>query len=213
MVLKTISPGCGVRASLVLFIALIHPIQYTIALPVGTTGPANARKRHPVYTTSRTGHGVWILSVAHRTSFLCRHRDVIASFSFGAWSVQTCFVQRDVFAVLQRIQPFIELFILHISTEVLTIMSSPGQKKRGTCGHIMAVFDGHLKCARCRDNGVRDDPCVLKKDCPICKAFTPEQIQQLATPTYRDRKIKTRRFLPPLPPLSWTLHKSVCWDG
>ena len=58
-------------------------------------------------------------------------------------------------------------------------MSSPGQK-RGTCGH--------LKCARCRDKGVRDDPCVLKKECPICKAFTPEQLQQLATPTYRDRK-------------------------
>ena len=48
------------------------------------------------------------------------------------------------------------------STEVLIIMSSPGQK-RGTCGHVIAVFDGHLKCARCRDKGVGDDPCVLKK--------------------------------------------------
>ena len=26
------------------------------------------------------------------------------------------------------------------------IMSSPGQK-HGTCDHIMAIFDGHLKCA------------------------------------------------------------------
>ena len=65
---------------------------------------------------------------------------------------------------------------------------SPGQK-RGMCDH-MAVFDGHLKCARCRDKGVGDDLCVLKKACPICKAFTPEQIQQLCTPTYRDRKHK-----------------------
>ena len=52
----------------------------------------------------------------------------------------------------------------------------------------MAVFDGHLKCVRFRDKGVGDDPCVLKKVCTICKAFTLEQIQQLLTPTYRDRK-------------------------
>ena len=71
-------------------------------------------------------------------------------------------------------------------------MSSPGQKK-GTCGHVMAVFDGHLKCARCRDEGVKDDPCVLKRDCPICKAFTPEQVLQLATPTYRERKNKEKK--------------------
>ena len=71
-------------------------------------------------------------------------------------------------------------------------MSSPGQK-RGTCGHIMAVFDGHLKCTRCRDKGIGDDPCVLKHDCSICKPFTPEQIQQLATPTYRDRKNKDEK--------------------
>ena len=57
---------------------------------------------------------------------------------------------------------------LHHSTRILIVMSSPGQK-RGTCGHVMAVFDGHLKCARCRDKGVGDDPCVLKKDCSICK--------------------------------------------
>ena len=71
-------------------------------------------------------------------------------------------------------------------------MSSPGQK-RGTCGHVMAVFDGHLRCARCRDKGVGDDPCVLKKACPICKAFTPEQIQQLSIPTYRDRKNRDKK--------------------
>ena len=71
-------------------------------------------------------------------------------------------------------------------------MSSPGQKK-GTCGHIMALFDGHLKCVRCRDKGIGDDPCVLKRDCPISKAFTPEQILQLATPTYRERKNKEKK--------------------
>ena len=66
-------------------------------------------------------------------------------------------------------------------------MSSPGQK-RGSCGHIMTLFDNHKKCARCRDKGVGDDRCVKKLDCQICKAFTPAQIQQLATPTYKARK-------------------------
>ena len=61
-------------------------------------------------------------------------------------------------------------------------MSCPGQKT-GTCGHIMAVFDNHKKCARCREKGVGDDPCVRKLECQICKGFRPAQIQQLATPS------------------------------
>ena len=142
-----------------------------------------------------------------RTSFLSRKRDVIVSFSFGAWSVQTCFLQRDV---LKFICEFIH-FISHlrISTEVL-IISSPGQK-RGTCGHVMALFDGHLKCARCRDKGVGEDNCVLKKDCPICKTITPEQVQQLATPTYRDRKNKEKKMVSssPTPTLVDPSHISV----
>ena len=68
-------------------------------------------------------------------------------------------------------------------------MSSPGQRP-GSCGHAMAGFDSHSNCARCRDKGLGDDPCVLKKECLICKGFTPEQVLQLATPTYKDRKDK-----------------------
>ena len=71
-------------------------------------------------------------------------------------------------------------------------MSSLGQR-RGTSGHFMAVFDGHSKCTRCRDKWVGDNPCVLKKDCDVCKGFTPEQVLQLATPTYRDRKNKEKK--------------------
>ena len=45
---------------------------------------------------------------------------------------------------------------------------------------------------------------VLKRDCPVCKAFTPEQILQLATPTYRERKNKEKKVSesppPPSPP-------------
>ena len=66
-------------------------------------------------------------------------------------------------------------------------MSSPGEKQ-GSCGHVMALFDNHNKCSRCREKGVGDDPCVKKLDCQICKPFTPAQVQQLATPTYKARK-------------------------
>ena len=68
-------------------------------------------------------------------------------------------------------------------------MSSPGQR-RGSCGHAMAGFDSHSKCAHCRDKGLGDDPCALKKECLICKGFTPEQVLQLATLAYKDRKEK-----------------------
>ena len=37
-----------------------------------------------------------------------------------------------------------------------------------------------------------DDPCVLK-DCSICRAFAPEQLQQLVTPTYRTSKEKEQK--------------------
>ena len=66
-------------------------------------------------------------------------------------------------------------------------MASPGQK-RGSCGHVMALFDSHLKCARCRDKGIGDDLCVKKKQCQICDNLSEQQKLQLATPTYRVRK-------------------------
>ena len=71
-------------------------------------------------------------------------------------------------------------------------MLSPGQK-RGSCGHVMALFDNHQKCTRCRDKGVGDDPCVKKLDYQICKSFTPAQIHQLATPTYKERKERSEQ--------------------
>ena len=89
-------------------------------------------------------------------------------------------------------------------------MSSPGQKC-GTCGHVMASFDGHLKCARCRDKGLEKDACVLKKECTICEGFTSEQNLQLATPTYRERKNKEKKLVSssPAPTLVDPSHMSV----
>ena len=72
-------------------------------------------------------------------------------------------------------------------------MASPGDKKgqrRGLCGHIMASFDFHKRCARCRDKGIGDDDCVGKKACVICDGFTDTQKDMLATPTYKIRKEK-----------------------
>ena len=71
-------------------------------------------------------------------------------------------------------------------------MASPGQK-RGSCGHAMAIFDGHTYCARCREKGKGEEPCVKDKDsvdCTLCNAFTPEQRAQISTPSYKIKKEK-----------------------
>ena len=68
-------------------------------------------------------------------------------------------------------------------------MASPGQRK-GACGHIMASFDKHSRCARCRDKGQGEDLCIKKLPCEYCELLTPEQVFQLATPRYKFRKEK-----------------------
>ena len=71
-------------------------------------------------------------------------------------------------------------------------MSSPGQKK-GNCGHTMAGFDGHSFCARCREKGKGEEPCIANKDttdCKFCNLFTPEQRAQISTPSYKIKKEK-----------------------
>ena len=77
-------------------------------------------------------------------------------------------------------------------------MASPGDKKgqrRGSCGHVMASFDMHDKCARCRDKLIGEDKCVLKKPCAVCDGFSESQCELLATPTYRIRKDKKAGLL------------------
>ena len=70
-------------------------------------------------------------------------------------------------------------------------MASPGEfkgQRKGSCGHIMAAFDNHDKCARCREKKVGQDPCVLGNACVICDGFFDIQKEQLATPSYKIRK-------------------------
>ena len=71
-------------------------------------------------------------------------------------------------------------------------MASPGQK-RGSCGHAMAGFDGHAFCARCREKGKGEEPCIANKDttdCKFCNLLTPEQRAQISTPSYKIKKEK-----------------------
>ena len=70
-------------------------------------------------------------------------------------------------------------------------MASPGSfkgQRRGTCGHAMAAFDLHEKCARCRDKKIGEDPCVKGLDCLICEGFTDSQRETLSTPACKIRK-------------------------
>ena len=74
-------------------------------------------------------------------------------------------------------------------------MASPGQRK-GACGHIMASFDRHSRCARCREKGLGEDPCISKLPCEYCELLTPDQVIQLATPTYRQTSYEAYSVAP-----------------
>ena len=73
-------------------------------------------------------------------------------------------------------------------------MSSPSQR-RGSCGHMMAGFDTHKKCAWCRDKGVGDDPCVKHELCSIFYLFTDTQRDMLSTPQYQIHREKKADLL------------------
>ena len=110
---------CGIILPLCrfsIFIALIHPIQWTIALPVGATGPAKRQKKTScIYYRQDRSQSVH--SPGGASYFIsCLPIDVIASFSFGAKECAEDFLQRYVFEVLQRTLPS---FLFFISTEYL----------------------------------------------------------------------------------------------
>ena len=52
---------------------------------------------------------------------------------------------------------------------------------------MMAGFDLHSVCARCRDKKKGSDPCTKTppEDCQHCDALTPDQRTQIATPSYK----------------------------
>ena len=73
-------------------------------------------------------------------------------------------------------------------------MASPDQKG-GNCGHIMAGFDQHERCARCRDKNLGSYPCVEGKPCGICDKLIDQQRSMLSTPQYQICKDKNASLL------------------
>ena len=135
--------------------------------------------------------------------FLSRHRDIIASFSFGVRRVKTCFHDKQIFYSTPNTSILFQR--LRSSTVFSTTMSSPGQDEV----HAVTLWLGLTPTPKQGDKGVGDDPCVLKKECDVCKGFTPEQIQQLSTPTYRERRDKKATASSSAPTLVDPAHVSV----
>ena len=91
-------------------------------------------------------------------------------------------------------------------------MASPGQRK-GACGHIMASFDKHSRCARCWDKGHGEDLGIKRLPCEYCDLLTPDQVVQLATPTYKIRKEKQKSKDVLVDPASVTVVSQVEQEG
>ena len=73
----------------------------------------------------------------------------------------------------------------------------------------MASFDKHSHCVRCKDKGLGEDPCIAKLPCEYCELLTPEQVIQLAMPTYKLRKEKQKSKDSLVDPASVTLLSQV----
>ena len=84
------------------------------------------------------------------------------------------------------IELYLKLYILNLTSGVLW---RPLDREEGLVA-TRWLYSTHTKCAHCRDKGVGQDDCVLKKDCSIYNSLTAEQKLQLATPTYKARKEK-----------------------
>ena len=85
------------------------------------TGPPNVRKRRPVSPPAGRSVVLCTPQMVPRTSFLSRQPDVIASFSFGACTVQTCFQQSpDILRKSVHYDGFFHLNCKYFSLEVLS---------------------------------------------------------------------------------------------
>ena len=84
------------------------------------TGPPNVRKRRPVFPPAGRSVVLCTPQMAPLTSFLSRQPDVIASFSFGACTVQTCFFNISrYFKEIVHYDGFSTLYVDIFSVEVL----------------------------------------------------------------------------------------------
>ena len=102
-----------------IFIALIHPIQWTIAYPVGADRPAKRQKKTSCVSTGQAGPVLCTRQVACRTSFLSRQSDVIASFSFGACTCCTDFLSEFSSLYFVRTICYFHLFLSILDSRTL----------------------------------------------------------------------------------------------
>ena len=85
------------------------------------TGPPNVRKRRAVFPPAGRSVVLCTPQMAPRTSFLSRQHDVIASFLFGACTVQTCFQHLQIFLSKSVLYDgFSTLYVDCFSVEVLS---------------------------------------------------------------------------------------------
>ena len=79
--------------------------------------------------------------------FLSRHRDIIASFSFGVWSVQMCFLQRNVFmsADLTCQSADIMLSLCGVGVRVNNFFSKTTRPRDMLFSKIITQLSGDLK--------------------------------------------------------------------
>ena len=118
-------------------------------------------------------------------------------FLFGAYQVKRWRFKRQInfFCLCVQSEYFWNICWLYCLSSV---MASPGEfkgQRKGSCGHIMAVFDLHKKCARCRKKKVGQDPCVLGNECVVCDGFCDAQRERLTAPSYKIRKEKKAGLL------------------
>ena len=109
-----------------------------------------------------------------KTNFQITSKNIIISLIIMSNNLKTTFYCVNTSYPMKfynKLYHFILFLVVFINSTGLLVIMSSGQK-RGSCGHVMPLFDNHKKCARCREKGVGDDPCVKKLDCQICKAFT-----------------------------------------
>ena len=91
-------------------------------------------------------------------------------------------------------------------------MPFPGHR-RGTSGHVMAVFDGLPNALDVEIRGLEMICVSSRKIVQSARCLLQSRFFSLPPPPTEIGRTMTRRFLPLPPPLSWTLHRSVCWDG
>ena len=84
-----------------IFIALIHPIQWTIALPVSATGPAKRQKKTSCIDYRQDRSGECIRQVAHRTSSSCL--DIESEDVFSRQANFLFYTERNPFILLLKL--------------------------------------------------------------------------------------------------------------